>query len=685
MVTRTRRVGAQLLVAWLCMSGAMLAAGEQALPPARDLVTKYIAAIGGEAAWRSVTSMHARGRMSLPAQNLQGTFEILSARPNLALLRIDLAGLGKLSTGFDGTVAWTIDPMTGPSLATGEQLAEMKNDAQFDNPLHPPDIVASMTTTGRTEFDGRAAYKVAVTYVSGHTRDEFFDVETGLLLGMEGRTHTDMGSLPVRNVLRDYRQFGPIKQPAVMVQSSMGIEQHFNVESIEVNTLTADAFALPAVIKAIVKTPVVEPWKQDALAAFDEAWATIRDSFYDPTFGGLDWNDVRRRLRPEVEAAETSHDAREVIRRMLASLERSHFVLLSAESAPGDEAPPTGSGTVPVDVRLINDSVVVTRVLAGAGGSGDGLRPGDHILGINDRAVDTSRPSEEIDPRIHARNVWQRVMRQLQGPEGSTVRVNVVRAGEERTINAERVRPEGQPVTLGDLPSLYVQVEDRAVETAGGRAVGVIGFNVWLAQANERLSAAVDQHRGKAGLVIDLRGNPGGLAVMIRGVAGHLFSSPVSLGRMTTRDSELEFPANPRVVMPDGRRVEPFSGPVALLVDELTASASECFAGGLQSLGRARVFGRTTAGQALPASTKRLPTGDVLMYAIADFVTANGTRLEGVGVVPDEKVALDPATLASGSDPDLQAALRWIEAEVAKSPGMLLSSSDLLERLMYTL
>jgi carboxyl-terminal processing protease len=667
------------------MSGATLTAGEQALPPARDLVTKYIEAIGGEAAWRSVTSMHARGRMSLPAQNLQGTFEILSARPNLALLRIDLAGLGKLSTGFDGTVAWTIDPMTGPSLATGDQLAEMKNDAQFDNPLHPPDIVASMTTTERTEFDGRSAYKVAVTYVSGHTRDEFFDVETGLLLGMEGRTHTDMGSLPVRNVLRDYRQFGPIKQPAVMVQSSMGIEQHFNVESIEVNTLAADAFALPAVIKAIVKTPVAEPWKQDALAAFDEAWTTIRDSFYDPTFGGLDWNDVRRRLRPEVEAASTSHEAREAIRRMLASLERSHFVLLSAEAAPGDAPPPMGSGTVPVDVRLINDAVVVTRVLAGAGTSDETLRPGDHILGIGDLAVDTSQPAAAIDPRIHARNVWQRVMRQLQGPEGSRVRVMVARGGTKQTINAERVRPEGQPVTLGDLPSLYVQVEDRAVETAGGRAVGVIGFNVWLAQANERLAAAVDQHRGKAGLVIDLRGNPGGLAVMIRGVAGHLFSSPVSLGRMTTRDSELEFPANPRVVMSDGRRVEPFSGPVALLVDELTASASECFAGGLQSLGRARVFGRTTAGQALPASTRRLATGDVLMYAIADFVTANGTRLEGVGVVPDEKVALDPTTLASGQDPDLQAALSWIEAEVAKSPGMLLSSSDLLERLMYTL
>jgi carboxyl-terminal processing protease len=148
---------------------------------------------------------------------------------------------------------------------------------------------------------------------------------------------------------------------------------------------------------------------------------------------------------------------------------------------------------------------------------------------------------------------------------------------------------------------------------------------------------------------------------MIRGVAGHLFTEQVVLGRMKMRDSELEFPANPRVVMPDGRLVEPFAGPVAVLVDELTASASECFAGGLQSLGRARIFGRTTAGQALPASTRRLPNGDVLMYVVGDFVTATGQRLEGAGVIPEEPVTLAVDALRAGRDPDLEAALRWLD------------------------
>ena len=128
-----------------------------------------------------------------------------------------------------------------------------------------------------------------------------------------------------------------------------------------------------------------------------------------------------------------------------------------------------------------------------------------------------------------------------------------------------------------------------------------------------------------------------------------------------TRQGTLSFHPNPRLSTPDGRRVAPFGGPVALLVDELTASTSECFAGGLQGLGRARVFGRQTMGQALPALTKRLPNGDVLMYAVGDFVTGAGRSLEGQGVVPDEIVLLSRSALAAGQDADLMAALRWVD------------------------
>ena len=86
----------------------------------------------------------------------------------------------------------------------------------------------------------------------------------------------------------------------------------------------------------------------------------------------------------------------------------------------------------------------------------------------------------------------------------------------------------------------------------------------------------------------------------------------------------------------------------------------------MQSVGRARVFGETSMGQALPASFTRLPNGDTLLHAIADFVTADGTRLEGRGVVPDQTVPLDAAALAAGRDPVLAAALEWIDSRPLK-------------------
>ncbi len=82
----------------------------------------------------------------------------------------------------------------------------------------------------------------------------------------------------------------------------------------------------------------------------------------------------------------------------------------------------------------------------------------------------------------------------------------------------------------------------------------------------------------------------------------------------------------------------------------------------MQSLGRVRVFGQRSMGQALPALFAKLPNGDVLIHAYGDFVTSDGTRLEGRGVIPDEVLPLDRADLLAGRDRSMEAALAWIDA-----------------------
>jgi carboxyl-terminal processing protease len=238
--------------------------------------------------------------------------------------------------------------------------------------------------------------------------------------------------------------------------------------------------------------------------------------------------------------------------------------------------------------------------------------------------------------------------------------------GQEYSV--KRTRPSGTVVTVGNLPPLPVRIDVRGMRTDQRREVGVIAFNLWMPAINDPIADGIERFRASSGIVLDLRGNTGGLAEMMRGVAGHVLDEPLVLGRMQTRQAQLEFKANPRRSRPDGRVVEPFAGPVAILVDEMSGSTSECFAGGLQDLGRARVFGRKTMGQALPAVTKSLPNGDTLMYVLGDFVTSKGRRLEGTGVIPDQVVPMDRRALAAGRDLELEAALRWIDQQ-NRGPG----------------
>lgn len=409
------------------------------------------------------------------------------------------------------------------------------------------------------------------------------------------------------------------------------------------------------------------PLSASHVALFDEVWRTVNDNFYDTAFGGVNWAAVRDELRPKAAAASTMDDARAVVREMLARLRKSHLALLSGTEMVEDDMVLRGEAVVPIDVRVLANQIVITRVRPSLRVSAERartLKPGAALLSVDGRDV---RPRAGESPLIS----WRRANAVLHGLDDSTavLRVSVPALPGADTpapvvVQAAREIPQGTRMQFSNLPPMRVQVDSADATTPAGRRVGVIGFNIWMAQVDGPFAAAIDTYRGASGLVIDLRGNPGGLAAMINNMAGHLIDDTTLLGTMHTRSvPELTFKVNPRRSTVDGRSVAPFAGPVAILVDDLTASASECFAGALQDLGRARVFGRRSMGMALPASTKRLSNGDVLEYVVGDFVTSKGRSLEGTGVVPDEVQTLSIASLAAGRDEPLLAALAWIDRQ----------------------
>ena len=412
--------------------------------------------------------------------------------------------------------------------------------------------------------------------------------------------------------------------------------------------------ALVSCAAVVTSTPAAQSSGSPAdaqLRLFDEVWSTVNDNFYDPAFGGVNWAAVRDELRPKAGAAASMDGARAIVREMLARLGKSHMALLSGATTADAEFVFRGEAKPRIDVRVLESVVIVTR--------GTKEIPGGSVIErIDDRDV---RPRQGESALLS----YRRAEAALHGADGSTAAIEF-RPYDGVPARAKLLRsiPSGARVQFSNLPPMRVQVDTAEVRTPSGRSVGLIGFNIWMAAINDPVTAAVDRFRRSQGLIIDLRGNPGGLAAMINNLAGHLINDDVLLGTMHTRPvPELKFKVNPRRSTNDGRSVTPFSGPVAVIVDELTASASECFAGALQDLGRVRVFGRTSMGAALPAMTKRLSDGDVLEYVVGDFVTSKGRSLEGGGVVPDEIQKLSMAALAVGRDEPVQAALAWIDRQ----------------------
>ena len=400
-----------------------------------------------------------------------------------------------------------------------------------------------------------------------------------------------------------------------------------------------------------------------SIATFDSAWRTVGASLEGRGVTRFDWPAVRRELLPRAARARSNSELRAVIDDMLRRLGESHFAILPAPPAApasADSRAEAALGTAGVVVRVLDRSLVVWRVDSVGAARRTGVAPGWTVERIDDFVSPSLGPADSIGAK--RLGALTGAMGALRGAPGSRVRL-VARdpAGVRHDVTFARDTVRGLLARFGNLPPLPASVDVVRRTLPDGRCVGVIHFEYWMPPVMPALDAAVDATRSCAGIVLDLRGNLGGVAGMMMGAAGHFLTEPSTLGTMKNRGDEMRFVANPRRASPAGLPVEPFAGPVAILIDGLSASTTEMFAAGLQALGRARLFGERSAGQALPAIATKLPTGDVLMHVVADFVAADGSRIEGRGAVPDEMIPLTASDVEAGRDAPLDAALRWIE------------------------
>jgi hypothetical protein len=226
---------------------------EDALPSARSVIDRHIAAIGGRAAILARTSTHARGAVAIPSAGMTGSVDVFAAKPDKMLLRITLGGIGSIEEGFDGKIGWSLSPMTGPALVQGKELEQKRFDSHFFSDLYADARYESMTTVERLEFEGRPCYKVRLVRKGGGEEFVFYDVKTGLKAGGIATRESPMGPVTATTVETDYRQFGPLLQPSTVKSTAIGLQHVITLTAIEYDTVPPATFEPPAAIKALLK------------------------------------------------------------------------------------------------------------------------------------------------------------------------------------------------------------------------------------------------------------------------------------------------------------------------------------------------------------------------------------------------------------------------------------------------
>ena len=392
---------------------------------------------------------------------------------------------------------------------------------------------------------------------------------------------------------------------------------------------------------------------EDRSAIFDVVQRTIAEDFYDPAFCGVDWNALCERSRTRLIEAKDEKSFFVGLNEMLFELGVSHCIVVPASHPEWIGAPSLDSdGGTGITVRVLDGAIVVMRVDPGSPAADLGIRPGITLLRIDGRdlaAFEGAAREPPVPPLDVRALLTQSIQEALNGPADTEVSIEYLdESGASHSAALTRAERPGRTMFMEGIPPVFLELESRDLE----HGIGYVRFNSFHEGLLEGILQAVDELKDGSGLIIDLRGNPGGAFPVRRALAERLVTEPCVIWRQRGRRGVEEVRLEPRSPI--------IEVPLVVIVDELSASSSEEFAGGLQVLGRASVVGVRTPGSVLIADVVPLPDGSTLVYPVAQTTLADGSVLEGVGVVPDVEVALDAALLREGRDVQLEAAIRLL-------------------------
>lgn len=364
----------------------------------------------------------------------------------------------------------------------------------------------------------------------------------------------------------------------------------------------------PTAVQTSVNTEQISPQK-----LFDKTWKIIKKSYYDTSMNEQDWYRWKAHYQGKIK---TEDDAYVAINTMLASLNDPYSKFMSkkefAELNSSIDSKITGIG---VNIFSNAGKITILNVIEGTPASTSGLKTGDIIFAVNKKEVSGMTISD--------------VAGLVRGPENSMVELTVLRDDKKITKNIKRK-----------------EIKIKTVKSSIDKNIGYIQIMSFIGSttSNEFLEA-LEKTQKTDGLILDLRGNPGGLlpnAVFI----ANLF---IPEGRIVSVVGRNGFKQD----LSAQKTNFTVNKPLIVLIDHSSASASEILSGALRDYNKAKLIGTKTYGKGMVQEVLSLPNETGLNLTIAKYLTPKGTDINKKGIEPDVKIELTFDDLKKNNDAQL--------------------------------
>lgn len=377
----------------------------------------------------------------------------------------------------------------------------------------------------------------------------------------------------------------------------------------------------------IADTKDVDDTQVSAQKLFDKNWQTIKNEYYDSTFNHQHWARWKEHYQGKIK---TEDDAKVAIETMLASLDDPYSHYLTKEEFAEQNTSIT-SKISGIGVNIVNDAgkIRIISVIEETPAQFADLKANDIILSINGKKVSGLSLAE--------------VSNLVKGPENTFVSMDILRKSE--VLSKKIIRKE---------------IKIKTVKSSVDKNIGYIQISSFISNStpNEFLEALENTQNAK-GLILDLRGNTGGLltnAVFIANLfieKGKLVSI---VGRNGYRYDVMAQDTNFQV-----------DKPIILLVNGASASASEILSGAMKDYHKAKIIGTKTYGKGMVQKIIPMPNQTGLNLTIAKYLTPKGKDINKKGISPDLEVKFTINDIKANKDVQLEKAKDLMEQMIAKN------------------